>query len=252
MIVFFSCSSGSQFKACRELRYPHVLINFATQKNKPPSYNPVIFIDSGGFYSSLKTGEYKSTDEEYLEYVDKIRPFAWALRDYPCEPELLKKWGRTPRENILRTVDNHRKLLGIADDLGISDTAVSVVQGWSLDDYLYCLDEFRSAGLIRNYMAIGSICRRGQLNTISKIITTLRQELPGWVKLHGFGLKITALENKAVWDSLYSIDTGAWDYNARWSKIRFKINPSDASLLAAKQYIEKIKTIEFKMTYKKR
>lgn len=47
MKIFFSCASGSQVKTCRVLQYPHVLINFATKKNTPPSYGPELFIDSG-------------------------------------------------------------------------------------------------------------------------------------------------------------------------------------------------------------
>ena len=244
MIVYFSCASGSQIKTCRELKYHHVLINFATKKNKPPAYGPELFIDCGGFFSSLKSGRYTSSDQEYLEYVRKWQPKAWALRDYPCEPQLLQLRGRSAQENVLRTVDHHRSLITLAEDQGLQDTAVPVLQGWTVEDYLYCLDRFRDEGLVRDYMAIGSVCRRGQIGQIVKIVTAIRRELPGWVRLHGFGLKYTALKERAIWDALYSVDSGAWDYEARWRKHRGELSVPEASYIAATQYLQRLDSLE--------
>ncbi len=243
-IIYFSCASGSQFKTCRELKYPHVLINFATKKNKPPAYGPDLFIDCGGFFSSLKSGRYTSSDQEYLEYVQKWRPKAWALRDYPCEPQLLKQCGRTATENIHRTLEHHLHTIDLAEDYDLEMTAVPVLQGWTVEDYLYCLDLYRSAGLVMGYMAIGSICRRSQIGQITKIILSLRRELPGWVRLHGFGLKYTALKEKAIWDALYSVDSGAWDYEARWRKHRGELSVPEASYIVASQYLQKLEYLE--------
>lgn len=244
MIIYFSCASGSQVKTCRELQYPHVLISFATRKNRPPQYGPELFIDSGGFFSSLKSGRYASADEEYLQYIQRWQPAAWALRDYPCEPHLLQQWDRTVQDNIRRTVEHHAKLLDLAQDCGLQETAVPVLQGWHPRDYIDCLDLFRDAGLIKGYMAIGSICRRGQVGQIERIITALRQELPGHVKLHGFGLKYTALRERSIWQYLHSVDTGAWDYEARWRKHRGELSIPDASLIVAAEYLQKLRRLQ--------
>ncbi len=244
MIVYFSCASGSQIKTCRELRYPYVLINFATKKNKPPKYGPALFVDCGGFYSSLKAGRYTTVDQEYLDYISQHNPHLWALRDYPCEPQVLQQWGKTAEENIDRTVYHHKALLELAESQDLHNIAVPVLQGWTVDNYLFCLDRFREEGLIRDYMAIGSVCRRGQVSQIRKIILALRKELPTWVRLHGFGLKLTALRERAIWDALHSVDTGAWDYEARWRKHRGELSVPEASYIVATQYLQRLKALE--------
>ncbi len=109
---YFSLAAGSQIKTARRLQYPNILINFMTKTNRPPKYQfESLFIDSGGFYSSMVAGKYTKTDQEYLDFIEKIMPEYFALRDYPCELQLLKKHNLTVKQNIQRTVDNHLSLL---------------------------------------------------------------------------------------------------------------------------------------------
>lgn len=245
---YLSLASGSQIKTARTLKYPNILINFMTKTNRPPKYPyELLFIDSGGFYSSMVTGGYTKTNEEYLQFIEKIMPEYFALRDYPCEPQLLKKHNLTVKQNIQRTVDNHIALLDLLPKYCINSEPIPVIQGWQKEDYLNCIDAFEDQGLMSDYMAIGSVCRRTATSNIREIVMSVRDNIPSWIKLHGFGLKLTALKDLAIWKALYSVDSGAWDYVARWKKFRGEeTSIPNASINAAVGYIAKIKTLHDK------
>ena len=237
---YWSLSSGSQFKTARILNYPYCLINFMSQTNNPPKHDlKSVWVDCGGFHSSLKEGHYTKTDQEYLEYIEKHQPEFFALRDYPCEPELMKKHNVNPRIQIQRTLENHLKLLDLLENYNIKSTPVPVLQGWILEDYLYSIDLYNEHNLIMPYMAIGSVCRRNKTKQIIKIITKVKEKLGDDIRLHGFGVKISALKNKACFDALWSVDSGAWDYEARWRKFRGELSVPDASLIVAQEHLEK-------------
>jgi hypothetical protein len=240
-IFYFSLAAGSQIKTARELQYPHILINFMTKTNNPPKYHyKTLFIDSGGFHSSLLNGRYTKTDREYLQYIEKVQPTYFALRDYPCEPELLQKHNRTVKDHITMTLNHHIALLDQLPNYNIQAQPIPVLQGWKTEDYLYCLDLYKEHDLITDYTAIGSICRRNATREIRKIITAVREGLPRATRLHGFGVSLSALKDHTIWRSLYSVDSSAWDYTARWKKYRGNISIPQASLLAATQYLQKL------------
>lgn len=241
---YLSLAAGSQIKTARRLNYPNILINFMTKTNQPPKYPyKSLFIDSGGFYSSMLSGGYTKTDDVYLQYIEKVMPECFALRDFPCEPQLLKRHGLTVKQNIRRTVDNHIALLDLLPNYCVNSEPIPVIQGWKKEDYLDCIDAFKEQGLISNYMAIGSVCRRTAVNNIREIIISVRDNIPAWIRLHGFGVKLTALKDLAVWNALYSVDSGAWDYEARWKKLWGLENIPDASFNCAQKYLQKLVTI---------
>jgi len=250
--LYFSLAAGSQRKTARILNYPDILISFMTRTNSPPKYNyQSLFIDSGGFYSSMRSGKYTKPDREYLEFIEKVQPEFFALRDYPCEPQLLKKHDLTAKQNIQRTVDNHIVLMDLLSEYQIISQPVPVIQGWQKEDYLNCIDAFNDAGLLSDYMAIGSVCRRTTISNIREIVVAIRDAISSWTKLHGFGVKLTALSDLAIWNALYSVDSGAWDYTARWKKLRGDISIPDASLDAALNYIKKVKQLHDTHHYQK-
>lgn len=252
---YLSLASGSQIKTARTLKYQNILINFMTKTNRPPKYNyENLFIDSGGFYSSMRSGGYTKSNDEYLDYIQKWQPQFFALRDYPCEPELLKKHNMTVQYNIKRTVENHLILLNKIESglWDIHGKPIPVIQGWEIEDYLHCIDLFTENGVTSDYMAIGSVCRRNQTEKIKDVILAVRDNVPLWTKLHGFGVKLTALKDLVIWKALYSVDSGAWDYVARWKKFRGEeMNIPDASLNAAINYIAKIKLIHERHAYQR-
>ena len=175
-VFYLSVASGSQKRTVEALDYPYVLVNFLTKTNTPPKSAKVLFVDSGGFHSSFVHGGYNKSDAEYLHFVRKTKADYFALRDYPCEPQILKKHNVTVKDQILRTVNHHIKLLDLAKKYELSAKPIPVIQGWEIGDYLFCLDKFREHGLIGNgfdYIAIGSLCRRHATTFVDKCLSEM-------------------------------------------------------------------------------
>jgi hypothetical protein len=104
-------------------------------------------LDSGGF-TELNKGAwhvrtrspYPLTADEYVEqvrrYEAEIGNLAWvAPMDWMSEPEMIWKHGVGGWDHRRRTVQNFlvlRELLG--------ELVIPVLQGWTLDEYLRCVD----------------------------------------------------------------------------------------------------------------
>jgi len=150
------------------------------------------------------------TLEEYVGIIDlQGPPIAWTY-DYPCEPSIRAKFGYSPSEAQDRTNDNTSIL---RDKYGL-ENVYSVVQGWSLDDYLQNIDRLKERGLLTRRIGIGSICRRGQTKEISRIIRAVYRNVPSWVRLHGFGIKTSILNTEARF-KLATADSSAWGIENR-------------------------------------
>jgi hypothetical protein len=64
-------------------------------------------------------------------------------------------------------------------------------------------------------VGVGSVCKRNaNAGTIEGILSAIKAARPD-LRLHGFGLKLTALASAAVRDFLESADSMAWSYSAR-------------------------------------
>jgi len=216
---FFGAASGSARKALRQLEEPNVMLNYATQNNQPWDGIERLFVDSGGYSFILGKGEYKTTDAEYLNWIAERDPELWALRDYPCEPEVLHDHGRTVNDHQQMTVDRHRNLLNRLSDHGISGQPVAVLQGWDIDDYLQCVDRFQDAGLLTDHVGIGSVCRRNAEAEIRRVVLAVRDAVPSRVSLHAFGVKSSVLKYPDVRDALATADSQSYEYQAQWASL---------------------------------
>jgi len=213
---YFGAASGSERKALRQLEEPNVMINYATDKNKPFSTIEKLFIDSGGYSFILGKGKYQTTDREYLKYIEKHQPKLFAFRDYPCEPEVLSEYDRTVEQHQKYTTWRHRRLKALMSEFNINSQPVSVVQGWELDDYVRHVETLKEENLLTDYVAIGSICRRNQDTRIRKIINEVSSRI-GDRKLHAFGVKSNVLRFSEVRNKLDSADSLAYSYGSRYS-----------------------------------
>ena len=210
--IYYGAASGQQRSALRRLEPEGVIISYATHNNKPFEGDYDLFVDSGGYHHMMSgSGEYGQPDEKYIEYVKGHDPKRWVLRDYPCEPDLLKKLNRTVRQQQNRTTNHHRALLSKIDR-DLEKKAVTVLQGWTRGEYLSHLDELQEAGLLTDHVGIGSVCRRGYDREIANIVLTIRDGLPANVTLHAFGVKGSVLRFKEVVDALDSVDSAAYSY----------------------------------------
>jgi hypothetical protein len=92
---------------------------------------------------------------------------------------------------------------------------VPVVQGWTLADYLRCVEMYLRAGIdlvAEPLVGVGSVCRRQSTEEIESIMRTLAGL---GLRLHGFGVKVRGLE--LYGGCLSSADSMAWSFRARRS-----------------------------------
>lgn len=168
-----------------------------------------LFVDSGGYQLMLDEGEHPPL-EEYLETVRKWDGDRFAAQDYPCEPDILNKYGRDVSEHQWMTTEATAEAQAAYEDGDIEADPVAVIQGWERDDYIRHLDQLREHGCLTDTIGIGSVCRRNQAGEIRRIILDIREELPSRYSLHAFGAKNTILSDGDVRDALASADTTAW------------------------------------------
>lgn len=215
--MFFGAANGSARKALRQIEEPHVMVSAQSERGVPWDGIGELFVDSGGYSLMLSEGEHPPVDD-YLDTVEEYEADLWAVQDYPCEPDILDRYGRTVGDHQRRTTQAAEECLTRSEGRGISGTPVCVLQGWTVDDYLSHIDTLRDSGLLTEHVGIGSVCRRNQTDTIRTIIKSVDDELSGQHKLHAFGVKNKILSDPETRDALYSADTTAWyfrNYNKR-------------------------------------
>lgn len=172
-------------------------------------------LDSGGFTELSIHGEWRTTPDAYVEatyrYRDAMGRLDWASpQDWMCEPHMLDKTGKTVAEHQALTVANYLRLRELAPDLPF----IPVLQGWTLDDYVACVDLYADAGVDLQEcptVGVGSVCRRQSSVEIEHIMRELHSL---GLRCHGFGVKMSGLRRYGCY--LQSSDSMAWSFNARW------------------------------------
>lgn len=174
-------------------------------------------LDSGAFSLLSTMPDYPYSVHDYVEVARKLEATHIAARDWPCEP-----FGRIRvpvEERIRRTVDADAEILDYPDLNGCAP--LPVIQGWTPEQYVACIDAMKERGLIRDFMAVGSCCKRTSTAEVMAVARAVRTELPARVQLHFFGLKVTAFRQPGFARIAHSVDTGAWaflDHYAPWVK----------------------------------
>lgn len=171
-------------------------------------------IDSGGFTELGMHGRWCVDERDYAadvqRYQREVGSLAWATpMDWMCEPHILKRTGLSVREHQHLTVRSYLQLRDLAP--GVSWTPV--LQGWTQDDYLRCwhLYDLHGVDLGRSpIVGVGTICKRQGTLEVAKLLRRLAGD---GLRLHGFGLKLTALQQ--IGPLLASADSLAWSYDAR-------------------------------------
>ena len=221
---------------------PRVMLSYNyVRKLKMPWRMQIPFMmDSGAFAVILKYGKYPFTPEEYALGIEKWHPdVAWTM-DYPCEPSVQKKGQYGPVSAQEMTITNQLKLLDLNTDTQM------VVQGWTVQDYLENIDRIKDQGLLTERLGIGSICRRGQNREIARIIRAIHNNVPSWVKLHGFGIKVSALKYTDAKFNLHSVDSQSWGYEMRygdWLKGKFNGKTWKDKVPNLESYVAKIESM---------
>lgn len=173
-------------------------------------------MDSGAFTELKDHGHYRSTPAEYASnarrWIGNGQLVAIVAQDYMCEPFILEKTGLTVQEHQRLTIERYDALF---DEIDGDAYVLPVLQGFEPQEYLAHLDQYGDRLMHEDWVGVGSVCKRNSdVDAIEQVLVPIHQARPD-LKLHGFGVKLTALESSIVRKCLYSADSLAWSYSAR-------------------------------------
>ena len=172
-------------------------------------------LDSGAFREIEQHGGYRHTPEVYAAEVNRLATINPGLRvavsqDWMCEPFMLAKTGLTTADHQRLTIERYDALLPL-----VNVTLMPVLQGYALGEYLDHLDQYGDRLKPGMLVGVGSICKRNtDVHQIEAILSAIKRRRPD-LRLHGFGIKTTALGSGVVRDCLASADSMAWSFAAR-------------------------------------
>jgi hypothetical protein len=172
-------------------------------------------LDSGAFREIEQFGRYRHEPAEYAAEVNRLARINPGLRvavsqDWMCEPFMLAKTGMTVADHQRLTIERYDALLPL-----VAVTLMPVLQGYALGDYLAHIDAYGDRLQPSMLVGVGSICKRNtDVRQIEAILSAIKRRRPD-LRLHGFGIKTTALSSGVVRDCLASADSMAWSFAAR-------------------------------------
>ncbi|NCX94330.1 MAG: hypothetical protein EBX40_06620, partial [Gammaproteobacteria bacterium] len=172
-------------------------------------------MDSGAFTTVTTHGYYPASVAKYAGEIHRWKTCGNMLRavaqDYMCERFVLQKTGLTVREHQRLTLQRYRELI----DLVPENLIMPVLQGFEPGEYVQHLRDYGELFSPGHWVGVGSVCKRqGEPAEIYQVLKAIKDERPD-LRLHGFGVKVTALDYPAIREMLYSADSMAWSYSAR-------------------------------------
>lgn len=173
-------------------------------------------LDSGAFTEIATHGRYRVPPEVYAGEIRQWSTVGHLLaavaQDYMCEAFILAKTGLTVAEHQRLTVERYDALL--ACDVG-GVYILPVLQGYEPADYVRHLEMYGARLAPGAWVGVGSVCKRnGNPSAVAAVLSAIHEDRPD-LRLHGFGLKKTALSSPAVRGLLYTADSMAWSFHAR-------------------------------------
>jgi hypothetical protein len=176
-----------------------------------------LLIDSGAFTELARNGGYRSSPADYAAQLRRLvdegvaEIDAAVAQDFMCEPFVLAKTGLTVAEHQRLTIQRYDELL--AERLPMP--VMPVLQGWEPVDYARHALAYGNRLLPGGWTGVGSVCRRNSDPVaVYAVLSAIRLVRPD-LRLHGFGLKTTALRHRGVLSLLYSADSMAWSLHQR-------------------------------------
>lgn len=172
-------------------------------------------IDSGAFTEISTHGRYRHGVEEYAR---DLKPWlelgdlqAVVAQDFMCEPWIIEKTGLSIKEHQTRTVHRYDQLKEALPDAPI----MAVLQGYAPEDYRRHLEMYGARLELGDWCGVGSVCKRnGSPEDVLAVLVAINHARPD-LRLHGFGVKLTSLQNSQIKALLHSADSMAWSLHAR-------------------------------------
>lgn len=183
-----------------------------------------LFIDSGGFQATTHFGsEYPYSAADLFVWAEDVDADYVAGMDFACEKaDILAETVEAADadaipsidERIERTITKQIEQYDLYTELagregGWSFDFVPVIQGHTPEEYRYCAERLKAAGLATEYMAIGSTCKRDSPDQILDVLDACRDTLPA-TEFHLFGATRRIWKDQRFWGAFASADTHAW------------------------------------------
>jgi len=172
-------------------------------------------MDSGAFTEISTHGRYRHSVVEYAEEIRRWKGcgnlLAAVAQDWMCEPFIVERTGLSVREHQRLTVHRYDELM--AEEVGVY--VMPVIQGFEPESYVEHLRMYGARLAPGAWVGVGSVCKRnGDARAIEAVLLAVKAERPD-LKIHGFGVKTTALGSPLVRALLHTADSMAWSYAAR-------------------------------------
>ena len=124
---------------------------------------------------------------------------------------MLRKTGLTIADHQRLTVERYDTL--VACDL--STYIMPVLQGYNPADYAAHIMAYGQRLRFGAWVGVGSVCKRNtDPAAIEAVLIAIKSVRPD-LRLHGFGVKLTALQSGTIRALLHSADSMAWSFAAR-------------------------------------
>ena len=197
------------------------------RKRKKPVETLSVLVDSAAFTELNIHGRYRHGVEEYAAalyrlHTQKIVNIAAAVaQDYMCEAFMLAKTGLTIADHQRLTIERYDALVAELERLFGGPCpfhVLPVLQGYSAADYVRHVRAYGDRLKPGMWVGVGSVCKRnGNPRAIANVLMDIKRERPD-MRLHGFGVKLTAIANSDVHRLLDTADSMAWSSTSRWKQ----------------------------------
>jgi len=218
MIFFTGISNISH---ASKVDYSFISINrlIGKRKRKSDFEAKTWIMDSGAFSQVSTAGEHHLTAGEYAEQINRWSRCGILVRavaqDYMCEDFILDKLGRTVEEHQKMTINNYVQLDLIRERKEIDVPIMPVLQGYEPEEYAKHVQDYGSSLKQNAWVGVGSICKRNSNpESIIDVLNAILEIRPD-LRLHGFGIKKTCLQDSAIRDRLFSADSMAWSFKSK-------------------------------------
>lgn len=199
-------------------------------------------LDSGAFMELKLHGRYRYAPTVYAAHIARWgrcgRLIAAVAQDYMCEPFILAKTGLSLADHQRLTIARYDTLCGLRPGAYI----LPVIQGYAPAEYVAHIRQYGRRLRRGMWVGVGSVCKRnGDPDAIAAVLLAIKQERPD-LRLHGFGLKTTALTSDLIRSLLHSADSMAWSYAARRARNAGDLSRSANDWREADRFVEDIRT----------
>lgn len=186
------------------------------ERRRKPLGCDELLLDSQAFMKLKLHGRYPESPEAYARKVERaaqiVERVTAVTEDYMCEPFVLARTGLTLADHQRLTIERYD---AIRDALDPAIYLMPVLQGYHPREYADHIRQYGARLGPSAWVGVGSVCKRNSdPSAIRAVLLAIKAARPD-LRLHGFGVKITALASPTVRQLFYSADSLAWSYNAR-------------------------------------